>query len=518
MYFVYQKVILPFYESIYEIMSEIRVTYSGLVAFIIGILGIITGLVFTIIITRSLTLNEFGSWNIIGSLVGYPLVLGPIVWYWTTREVARGTQSGKTSTITISFFSLIGIAIYLLIIYFFNQAADIEYFILLFALILIPSELFKQLFLSIGLAYKPHKVEIGVLIFELSKITLALTFLYVFQMGLVGVILAVSFSNVAAMIFVFFIIKEKIKGKFRIGYVKKWIKLWWIPTYPSLIGLINNLDVIIFTVLTGSVGGVAYWAATRAIAHIVHNSVKINKAVYPKLLAGGGKEFLQDNIVRITYFAFPLTAMSLAFAKPALFALNPVFLVAVPIIGILVFSSFSRTFSDIFEKALSGNEKVDIRKNANFKDYFRSKLVVVPFLRMIQRLSYISILAFVLFFVSPWSPSEVEMVTYWAIIALATHIPYTLCLYKMVRKEFSLKMKWRPMLKYLAASVLVFGIAFWSSEQYLKYEESIFVFLPYLLMFVIPTILGYLGLTYIVDKETRKLCNTVIKELKKGKK
>jgi len=499
-------------------MSGIRVTYSGLIAFIVGILGIITGLVFIIIITRSLTLTEFGSWNIIGSLLGYPLVMGPIVWYWTTREVARGSESGKTSTITISFFSLIGIVIYLLIIYFFNQAVDIEYFILLFALILIPTELFKQLFLNIGLAYKPHKSEIGIFIFELSKIALAVIFLYVFQMGLVGVILAISFSNVAASIFIFFIIKEKIKGKFRIEYVKKWIKLWWIPIYPQLTGLINNLDVIIFTVFTGSIGGVAYWAASRAIARMVHNSVKINRAVYPKLLEGGRKEYLQDNIVRITYFAFPLTAMSLAFAKPALFALNPGFIVAVPVIGILVFSSFSRTFSDIFSLALTGKEKVDIRKNANFKDYFRSKLVVIPTLTTIQRLSYISILAFVLFFVSPWSPSEVEMVTYWAIIALATHIPLTFYLYIMVRKEFSLKMKWKPMLKYLGASVLVFGIAFWSSDQYLKYEESIFVFLPYLLMFVIPSILGYFGLTYMVDKETRKLCSSVFKELKKGKK
>jgi len=499
-------------------MSEIRVTYSGLIAFVVGILGIITGLVFTMIITRSLTLTEFGSWSIIGSLVVYPLVLGPIVYFWTTREVARGSESGKTSTITISFFSLIGIAIYLLIIYFFNQATDIEYFILLFALILIPTELFKQLFLSIGLAYKPHKSENGVLVFELSKIALAVIFLYVFQMGLVGVILAVSFSNAAASIFVFFIIKEKIKGKFRIEYVKKWIKLFWIPIYPNLSNMINNLDVIIFTVLTGSVGGVAYWAASRAIARIVHNSVKINKAVYPKLLGGGRKEYLQDNIVRITYFAFPLTALSLAFAKPALFALNPGFIVAAPVIGILVFSSFSKTFSDAFSQALSGNEKVDIKENANFKDYFRSKLVVVPTLRAFQRLSYISILAFVLFFVSPWSPSEVEMVTYWAIIALATHIPFTLYLYIMIRKEFSLKMKWKPMLKYLAASVLVFGIAFWSSDQYLEYDESIFVFLPYLLMFVIPTIFGYFGLTYLVDKETRKLCSAVFKELKKGKK
>jgi len=48
-------------------MSGIRVTYSGLIAFVVGILGIITGLVFTMIITRSLTLTEFGSWSVIGS-------------------------------------------------------------------------------------------------------------------------------------------------------------------------------------------------------------------------------------------------------------------------------------------------------------------------------------------------------------------------------------------------------------------------------------------------------------------
>jgi len=97
-------------------MSGIRVTYSGLIAFVVGILGIITGLVFTMIITRSLTLTEFGSWSVIGSLVGYPIVLGAIVSYWTTREIARGIESGKTALVTSAFFSIIGMGVYLVII------------------------------------------------------------------------------------------------------------------------------------------------------------------------------------------------------------------------------------------------------------------------------------------------------------------------------------------------------------------------------------------------------------------
>jgi len=197
-------------------MSGIRVTYSGLIAFVVGILGIITGLVFTMIITRSLTLTEFGSWSVIGSLVGYPLVLGAIVSYWTTREIARGIESGKTALVTSAFFSIIGMGVYLVIIFFFEQAVDIEYFILLFAIILIPAELFKQLLLSIGLSYKPQKSEYGIFIFEISKIVFALVFVYFLQMGLSGVILAISVAHFASSVFLVSALREKIIGTCKI--------------------------------------------------------------------------------------------------------------------------------------------------------------------------------------------------------------------------------------------------------------------------------------------------------------
>ena len=63
-------------------MSSIRVTYSGLIAFVISIVSVFTGLVFTIIVTRQLTQEEFGTWGIIGAMTGYMLIFEPIINHW----------------------------------------------------------------------------------------------------------------------------------------------------------------------------------------------------------------------------------------------------------------------------------------------------------------------------------------------------------------------------------------------------------------------------------------------------
>ena len=76
-------------------MSSIRVTYSGLISFAVGIVTVVTGLVFTLIVTRQLSQDEFGTWGLIGGLISYALIIGPIVSYWSTREIARGENSGN---------------------------------------------------------------------------------------------------------------------------------------------------------------------------------------------------------------------------------------------------------------------------------------------------------------------------------------------------------------------------------------------------------------------------------------
>ena len=59
------------------------------------------------------------------------------------------------------------------------------------------------------------------------------------------------------------------------------------------------------------------------------------------------------------------------------------------------------------------------------------------------------------------------------------------------------------------AMIFVFVI---TSEYIIIYEESIFIFLPRVLLEFVLCAASYLGVTYIIDKNTRSFFKTVISE------
>ena len=496
-------------------MSGIRVTYSGMISFVVGLASVFTGLIFTLIITRNLSQEEFGAWSLIGSLTAYVLVIHPILSYWSTREIARGIDSGKTAFLSSGAFSIVSILIYFVIAYFFGVNTGVDFNILLLAVILIPVEFLRAVLVGITQGYRPQNEEYGNLVFEFTKIPMALLIIYYFDLGLVGLIITVFISRLASVVILLIQIREKLKGKFNRKLIKKWFKLFWLPIYPYISAILTTSDVAIFSIMTGSVVGLAYWSAATTISRIVNHSAKIGTGVYTKLLQGGKREYLQDNLNRMFYFAFPLAAMSYAFSRPALYALNPVYVEAIPVMLFLVPMIFLRTFAEQFSQALQGIEKVDGRENATFRDYLRSKLFYMPTVRIVQRGLYLITLAIILFVMIPSTPDQIQLVVYWAIIALIIQIPYTGFLYLLIRKEFSLKIDKKALIKYFSTSVVVFGLTFTLMEEYLVYKTSIFEFLPEFLLFVIIGIVGYLVITYLIDIRTRKLVKSIFNEIKK---
>lgn len=498
-------------------MSNIRVTYTGLIAFVIGLISIFTGFIFIIIVTRQLTPDEFGTWSVIGVLIGYVFVLRPIVSYWNTREIARGVDSGKTGFLSSNIFSIIAIVIYLVIVYFYSSQSEVNENILVFASILIPAEFLRLALAAIAAGYKPQKNEYGFLVFEVSKIPAALVLVYFLEMGLEGVIIATVIASVANIIFLLISIPEKIKGEFKSKFLKKWMKLFWIPTYPALRSIILDSDIVVFTLLTGSLMGIAYWSAAKALSRIVRHSHKINVALYPKLLAGGSKAHLEENLIKFLYFAFPLSALSIAFAEPGMFMLNPLYQVAFPVVIFMVPIIFVRQLGGIFENALIGIENVDVNEKSSFKDYLKSKLFYLPTLAIIQRVGYLLSLFVILMFLIPLGYAEINLVIYWSIIGLVSEIPYTSYLYILVRKEFSPKIDMKSLFKYLGSSIVIFGLVYILMDEYLVFKESIFEFLPELIVFLILAVGSYLTITFLIDKRTKSLFIAVINEIKQKK-
>lgn len=495
-------------------MSSIRVTYSGLISLAIGLSSIVTGLVFTIIVTRQLTQEEFGTWNLIGGLIVYVTIIEPIISYWTVREIARGAQSGRTSIFTSGIFSTLAIVAYLIIAYFVGIQLGVELDILFLSAILIPVTFLNNTLSAITIGWKPQAHSYGFLAFELAKIPAAIIFIYYLHMGMEGVIFAVFFATLANILTLSILSREKLKGKFSRKIFSKWIKRSWLPTYQNIPPVLFLSDFVIFSVITGSVTGAATFGASKAVGRIVMHTREFSKAIYPKLLAGGKQEYLQENLIRMFYFAFPLMGLSLSLARPGLFTLNPIYEEAVMIVFFLTFRSFLSALNKIFFASLSGIEKVDMKEDATFMEYIKSRLFFLPTLRIIQYVSYVVVLIGVLLLLKSTS-TELELVIYWSIVAFVIEIPFVIYLSKLIKKNFTLKLDYKSIFKYLSASVVSFGILHLMIEQFLNYRISIFEFLPELILFASIGIALYIGITYVIDKKTRILFKAILSEIKR---
>lgn len=495
-------------------MSGVRVTYSGLISFGINLISIVTGLIFTTIITRQLSQEEFAVWGLIGVFTGYMLVVEPIISFWTVREIARGDNSGKTALLSSGLFSFISISAYILVAYLFGNASGVDLDVLFFTAILIPVRFFRHVVSQINLGHAPQITAYGLLVFEVVKVILGVITIYFFEMGLMGVIITVFIATLGAVIYSIIRSREVLRGKFEKEFLKKWLKMFWLPTFPQISKLVFSSDVVIFTIIIGSVEEVAYWFVAMTIASIILHSTNISKAIYTKMLQGGNKLFFQQNSERLLYFLFPLTAMAITFSEPGLFILNPNYQVAYPIVIFLSLGIFFQALGRVFQEPLSGIEKVDINLKSTFKDYLKSKLVFFPTLRLIQRASYLASLAIILLLLNPIIEEKFDLIIYWSILFLIIQIPHTFYLYKLAKKEFKASFNFILIFKYILTSIVSFGITFIIMKEYLEYRENPFEFIPQLIPFAILSITLYLVITILIDNKTRKLINSILSELK----
>lgn len=494
-------------------MSNIRVTYSGLISLTVGIVSVLTGTIFTLIVTRRLTPDEFGTWGLIGSLIGYVLIIEPIISYWSTRETARKINSAGTAVFSSAIFSSIGILAYIIIAFFVIEQSYVINEILFLAVILIPLMFLNKTLTAINIGWRPEASSYGVLIFEIIKIPTAIIFVVFLDLGVSGAIIATTIAYGGSIILLLKYAKEKIISQINFKFLKIWIKRSWLPLYPGIASLVFSLDLLVFTLITGSVIGLAYYSAAVAISSLVAQSGSISQAIYPKLLQGGKKDHLQENLIQFLYFGFPLLAISLILAKPGLFALNPIYSIAIPVVIFMTIRTFIYKLGGILEQSLQGIETVDIDEKSTFKQFARSKLFWIPTLRLFRFCIYTVTLTIVLLIFNQHR-NVIELVVYWSIISMLVEIPFLIYLSYLTKKNFVIKIPKIIILKYSGSSLISFGITYFLMNEFLIYENKIFEFLPNVIMYVGLGITLYLGITYLIDSKTKSLMKSVIKEFK----
>ena len=498
-------------------MSGIRVTYTGLISLIGGIISIFTGIIFTLIITRSVTAEEYGTWGLILGLVTYVMLIGPIVSYWSTRDTARNIQSGKTAIWSSMLLSIGAISVYIPISYLMSNYTNVENNVLLFAAILIPTMFINGILVAINLGWKPHAISYGTLAYGISSIPLALFLIYYLNFGVTGIIISVFLANIVSIIILFYYAKEKIVNRFNKAFLKKWLKFSWIPIYPGIAVLVAGFDISIFTIITGSVIGLAFWTAAMVFPAMISHTGLISRAIYAKLLEEKTKEFMSENLTLVFYFGIILISLVITFARPALYALNPIYEIAFPVAIIMSFEVFLSVFTNIFLLSLAGIERVDKFENSTFKDYLKSKLFFPQTIRLVQTSIYVLILTVGLLILVGFGSSNQELLLFWASIALITQIPLVCVLYYLVQKNIMIKLEISRIAKFVLIAIGVFGFTYVLTTQFLVYSPGVTSFIPNVLMFASFGVGLYIIITYLIDNKIRNLVHAVIYEIKTKK-
>lgn len=498
-------------------LSGIRVTYTGLISFAFAILTLLAGAVFTLIVTRTLTLEEYGTWGLINGLLLYMMMIGPVISYWATREIARGIESGKTAVLASTILSIGAIVLYIIIAYLMGYQTNADQNVLVFASILVPAIFLNGILSAVNLGWKPHAISYATLIFAIVEIPLALIFVYFFGMGVTGVILTTLIAYFASIFILFIFARERLKNKFDFTFLKKWKKLFWLPLYPSIPIIIDGLGIAIFSIITESVVGLAFWTAAVVLPSMIQHAGLISRAVYPKLLGGGDKKYVEENLTQLFYFGILMTGIVITFARPGIFALNPIYENAVLVVVILAIRNFFLVLTNVFILNLAGIEKIDIKGNPTFRDYIKSKLFHPHTLRLIQTSMSMAVLTIGLLLLIPTSSSDIDLLIFWALVTLLTQIPLTVYLYILMHKELSVTFDHRSIFKYIMIGIGVFGMTYVITEQFLIYVDNVIQFVPNLLLFVGLGIGGYLIITYFADLKTKNLFKAIFNEIKTKK-
>ena len=179
------------------------------------------------------------------------------------------------------------------------------------------------------------------------------------------------------------------------------------------------------------------------------------------------------------------------------------------IVIIMSVCNFFRIITTNLQIFVTGIDKVDMDEKSSALNYFKSSLINIPTIQLIQSISYIVLLSIVLLITISPNNTDLGLLLYWAIIGLIIQIPITIYSIFIFQKKIHLENNLKDILKYIFAAVVTFSIIYIIMDDVIEFNTEIVKFLPQVLLFIISSISMYIGITYVMDKKTRILVNAI---------
>lgn len=486
--------------------GEVRLRYSGLIIFLARLLSVGTGLIFTLMVARSITAEMFGVYGNLSDVLSYFTLASGIFPFWATRFVARD-HAGSSVTVLLTNLiiavpsSLIYLVLLPIVLPMLQVSIDFMIVYLLISIQII--EIYTLTALeSVLQAKKPQALGFGFIIHEISKVCLGCVLILWLEKGLFGVVLSIILAIVFQLFFYVNTILPALREKVKWNYAKEWIKASPFTLY-GIIGQRLADSILLLLFIYGGKLARGYYGAAFTIAGIVGYSSLIGYALYPRLLSKNQPEDITSSLKLVLMFAIPMAFGAVVMADSYLTILNLEYSAARPILTLLSIDMLVLCFSSIFGAVVYGVEKLDAEAKIPWKKMIKSKLFFFLTLPYFQAAVALPLAYYALNYVAI---TAVDSAFFVASIVLTIDLGLVMVRYIIAKKSLRFQMPLIHIMKFIGAAGAM---------------ALVLYVLPHptrLTVTVALTLIGgcvYFVVLAIIDSESRAVIKDAIKELPK---
>lgn len=362
-------------------MSSLKLKLPGAIHFASNIYSLFTGLAFTVIVTRTLTISDFGLWTMISQYIAYTAgPLANIASFWIIRYVARGFKGAvKSGFIFGAFLSSIGLSLYLLLAILASNSFSQPLAILLLAAPQAITYIMLGTLSSAVIGTSPTHIGISNIVFETSKVVMAYSFVRILKMGLAGAIISVILAQTIQAMYLVMVLRGFITQEIMsYDVIKKWFKFSWLPLYGLFSGLISGFDVLMARIIssTDTLIGVRKVAS---IAGSFPNYVSsLSLSLYPRSLGAASNRRWEEDVEELlkfmSFMAIPIALGNIVLMDLLLEIFGSEYVNAYLAGIVVVIASLIALINYVVDPVLMGSETIDLKNDVSFREYARSMI------------------------------------------------------------------------------------------------------------------------------------------------
>lgn len=488
---------------------RIGIRSTGLVVFGGRALSAVTGLLFILMATRWLAPTQLGLWEVIIDLVTFSSYPIGIVAYWATRDIARGRLVGRTAFALSAVMSGFGILLYFFFSFVTRSSLAASLLPFLLGSLLVPLSYWSQVTTSIVVGYRPAVTGYMLMVSEPIKIAVAYEALYVYRLGIEGVIIALLVSYLVSSMFSTCLVRGATKEQFQLSVAKRWMKLSWLPVVSYLPPLFLSADTYIASLGFGTaIAGVYQPAFT--VASVVGYSSALAYSLYPLLLRGGNERLPAITIDFSLLFGIPMAVGGVVLAAPILHLFGPRYTPGSLGLSILSVMFLFQAVSLTIDQTLLGTEKVDVGSEKGFKSLVRSNLIYVPLVNICAALAYLTGMFAVLSFAFSNGLGSSVAVALWALVQLCVTVIFLIIKGRRASRSATL-LRGAKVAHYLASAIVMGFVADLLSRAILSPNADTTVYGLELTAVIALGAAVYFGLLYALEPKFRTMARSLLK-------